>query len=329
MSQTFAQEDRHMEYSKSAAEPIGRSNYWRKAVSDAFFPLDTIFREEDSFDGDLKNWSLGLASLARLRSDAILYKRSPRQVLMEREKTLLITVPELAEVSFEQCDRETRCAPGGFLIERGDAPYEFQQSGRNSLWVLKVPSAALRARVGPPERFSALSFDATQGVGAYFLDKIRFTAPYLDDLNMSAKEMVGQQLIDLLCLAIQNDERVLDSNMSSVRAAHLFRAEQHIRQNLAKGELQPQDVADACGISLRYLQRLFTDSGRSIYEWIREQRLLMCDEELRKGSMHYSISEIAYRWGFADQSQFSKNYRMYFGRSPSQARTEYRLQSPN
>jgi AraC-like DNA-binding protein len=317
-----------MQYSTLATEAVGRSDYWRNAISSAFFPLDTVFREKDRFNGDLKCWSLGLASLSHLKSDAILYRRNQRQLLTEREKTLLITVPELAEVSFAQSNRETRCKPGGFLIERGDAPYEFQQSGPNSLWVLKVPSSALRARVGPPERFSAFSFDATKGVGAYFLDTIRSTARHLDTLNSSAKEMVGQQLIDLLCLAIQDDDRVLDSQMSSVRAAHLFRAEQYIRQNLAKGELQPQDVADACGISLRYLQRLFTDSGRSIYEWIREQRLLMCDEELRRSGSQASISEVAYRWGFADQSQFSKNYRMYFGRSPSQARTEYRLQLP-
>lgn len=315
-----------MEFSTQATEPGARSSCWQNVISDTFFPLDTVFRDDDRFNGDLKCWSLGLASLSRLRTDAILYRRNQRQVLTEREKTLLITVPELAEVQFEQCNRETRCRPGGFLIERGDAPYEFRQPGANSLWVLKVPSSALRARVGPPERFSAFSFDAQQGVGAYFIDTIRSTAKRLDELNSAAKETIGQQLIDLLCLAIQDDERVLDSNLSSVRAAHLFRAEQHIRANLAKGDLQPQDVADACGISLRYLQRLFTDSGRSIYEWIREQRLLMCDEELRKANTPHSISEIAYRWGFADQSQFSKNYRMYFGRSPSQARSEYRLQ---
>ena len=48
------------------------------------------------------------------------------------------------------------------------------------------------------------------------------------------------------------------------------------------------------------LQRLFTDSGRSICEWIREQRLLMCDEELRKKNAQLTISEVAYNWGFAD-----------------------------
>ena len=236
-------------------------------------------------------------------------------------------LPDLADINFAQDGREVSCAPGGFVLERGDAPYEFSHPGANLLWVFKVPAAALRARVGPPERLSAMSFDATKGVGAYFVDAVRTSARRIAEMNSAAHEVVGQHLIDLLCLAIQGDERVLSSNLSSVRSAHLFRAEQFIRGQLSKQELLPQDIADACGISLRYLQRLFTDSGRSICEWIREQRLLMCDEELRKKNSQLTISEIAYNWGFSDQSQFSKHYRAYFSRSPSEARLQYRQQT--
>jgi AraC-like DNA-binding protein len=136
--------------------------------------------------------------------------------------------------------------------------------------------------------------------------------------------MLGRHMIELLCMAIQADDRVLDTHLSSVRAAHLYRAEQYIRANLERSELLPQQVADACGISLRYLQQLFTDTGRSVCDWVREQRLIMCDEELRRPNSRHSISEIAYRWGFADQSQFSKHYRKRFDRTPSETRMQYR-----
>lgn len=46
----------------------------------------------------------------------------------------------------------------------------------------------------------------------------------------------------------------------------------------------------------------------------------MCDEMLRDPSCRKSISEIAYRWGFADQAQFSRHYRAQFGKTPSEAR---------
>lgn len=317
-----------MQYATSAVTAANRISYWRNAISSAYFPLDLTFRDEATFKGELDCWSLGSVSLSRLECDAILYKRHERQIVVEREKDFLITIPNRSGVSFKQSNRESSCAVGGFLVERGDEPYEFWHGGSNSLWVLKVPSSSLRARIGPPERFSALTFDAAHGIGACFIDTVRSTANRLSEMDNRAYEVVGQHFIDLLCLAIQNDDRVLDSHLSSVRAAHLFRAEQFIRGNLRRAELTPQQIADSCGISLRYLQRLFTDSGRSICEWVRDQRLLMCDEELRKVGSIQTISEIAYRWGFSDQSQFSKHYRAQFGRSPSEARNEYRMNRP-
>ena len=316
-----------MHYSTANSSPGARAGYWKEIISNAYFPLDLKYRDEGRFNGGLDYWSMGSVSLSRIQCDAILYKRHERQIVTEREKSFLVTIPDLADINFAQDGREVSCAPGGFVLERGDAPYEFSHPGANLLWVFKVPAAALRARVGPPERLSAMSFDATKGVGAYFVDAVRTSARRIAEMDSAAHEVVGQHLIDLLCLAIQGDERVLSSNLSSVRSAHLFRAEQFIRGQLSKQELLPQDIADACGISLRYLQRLFTDSGRSICEWIREQRLLMCDEELRKKNSQLTISEIAYNWGFSDQSQFSKHYRAYFSRSPSEARLQYRQQT--
>ncbi|MBB4291796.1 AraC-like DNA-binding protein [Rhizobium leguminosarum] len=320
----FAQEDEAMLFSTANSSSLARGSYWQDVISNTYFPLDLKYRDEDRFTGDLQCWSMGNLSLSRIKCEAILYKRHERQIVAEREKSFLVTIPDIASINFAQDGREVSCAPGGFVLERGDAPYEFSHPGPNAVWVLKVPSSTLRARVGPPERLTALSFDATKGVGAYFVDAVRSSARRLNEMDGTAHEVVGQHLVDLLCMAIQGDERVLSSNLSSVRSAHLFRAEQFIRNQLHKQELLPQDIADRCGISLRYLQRLFTDSGRSICEWIREQRLLMCDEELRKKSSQLTISEIAYNWGFSDQSQFSKHYRSYFGRSPSEARLQYR-----
>jgi AraC-like DNA-binding protein len=314
-----------MRYATSAVTPLNRGSYWRNAISTAYFPLDLTYRDEAAFSGELDCWSLGNVSLSRLECEAILYKRHERQIVAEREKHFLITIPERNGVSFKQSNREVKCAPGGFVIERSDEPYEFWHGEPNALWVLKFPSSALRARVGPPERFAALTFDATQGVGACFVDVVRSTAKRLGEMDARTHEVIGQHFTDLLCLAIQSDDRVLDSHLGAVRAAHLFRAEQFIRSNLRRSDLTPQQIADSCGISLRYLQRLFADSGRSMCEWVREQRLLMCDEELRKINAPQTISEIAYRWGFADQSQFSKHYRAQFGRSASEARVWYRM----
>jgi AraC-like DNA-binding protein len=304
-----------------SAAPTG-GDKWQEVVSEAYFPLDTECRNRTDFFGEMDRWSLGVVGLSRIHCDSILYRRQRRHFLNETESSLLIAIPENEEVQFLQNQRRTSCKPGGFLVERSDAPYEYWHDGRNVQWVLKVPSASVRARIGPSERLGGLTFDARQGVASYFLSTLRTAVSHIQHLDDAAREAAGSHLLEMLCLAIRNDQRVLDSNTSSIRAAHLYRAEQFIRDNLKEPDLSPRLVADACGISLRYLQQLFLESDQSINGYIRDRRLIRCSEDLRAAGQGATVAEIAYRWGFADQSQFSKHYKAKFGCTPTETRKE-------
>ncbi len=292
---------------------------WQGAVSDTFFPLETTMAEQESFDGSMSTWSLGIVGLSQMRCDGILYKRHKRHFLDEVESSLLITIPRLGNVGFNQNARQATCSPGEFLVERGDLPYEFWHEQTNELLVLKVSSESVRARIGPTDRIGALSFDGTQGVANYFLDTVKTTAQHVDVLDEAARAAAGKHILDLLCLAIRKDDRVLDSNMSSIRAAHLHRAEQFIRNNLSNEDLSSSIVAEACNVSLRYLQQLFLGADKSISGFIREKRLVRAREDLSVEAAT-TIAEIAHRWGFSDQSQFNKAYRAQFGCTPTETR---------
>lgn len=304
---------------KASSQRLSASE-WQNAVSDTFFPLETEMVEDHSFRGALNTWNLGIVGLSHMRCDGILYKRHKRHFLDEVESSLLITIPKLGNVGFSQNQREATCAPGQFLVERGDLPYEFWHKQTNELLVLKVSSESVRARIGPTDRLGALSFDGTQGVANYFLDVVKTTAKHVDMLDETARSAAGMQILDLLCLSIRNDDRVLDSNMSSIRAAHLHRAEQFIRNNLGNDELSSSLVADACNVSLRYLQQLFLDADKSISGFIREKRLVRAQEDLKVQGSTMTVAEIAHRWGFSDQSQFNKAYRAHFQCTPTETR---------
>lgn len=301
---------------------------WQTAVTETYFPLDTEYRNRAEFTGTLERWSLGAVGVSKIRCDGLLYRRHRKHFLNERDSSILITIPEINEVNFAQGSRTAKCSPGGFLVERGDAPYEFWHGKPNALWVLKVSSASVRSRIGSAERIGALNFDATQGVAAYFLDTVKTTVAHIGSIGEAAREVAGVHILDMLCLAIRSDDRVLDSHVSPIRAAHLQRAEQYIRDHLKDADLRPQSVAEACGISLRYLQRLFTDSEKSINGFIRDTRLERCAEDLANVANKKSVAEIAYRWGFADQSQFCKHYRAQFGVTPTETRRKAAAADP-
>ncbi len=307
-------------YSTDQAEPIARKTAWQRIVSETYFPLDLRFPGGADFSGALEAWSLGTVSMSRNRSDGLLYRRHERHLLNEKEESFLITVPEAGEIRFEQDGKDVRCRPGAFLVERSHLPYEFSYRDPAALWVLKIPSTVLRARIGRPERLATLQFDATRSVGALFVDMLRMTAARLDEMNDPARALLGGQLVDLLAMAVEADDQVLSPASSSVRNAHLNRAEHFIRERLHDPHLAPAAVAAGCGISLRYLHQLFEDQAATVCGFVRDQRLLMCDAALRNPACNKTISAVAYEWGFNDQAQFSRAYRARFGRTPSETR---------
>ena len=311
-------------YSTHQSSGGQRRAFWQDAVSRTYFPLDIQFRNQKEFDGRLDFWSLGQVSISRNHCDGLLYRRQERHLLSEREESYLITVPDIAEIRFLQDNQDVTCKPGQFLIERSHLPYEFSHSERAALWVMKVPSALMRSRIARPERLATLQFDASRSVGALFVDMLRMTAPRLDEMDEAARHLMGAHLVDLLAMAVEADQRVLSGQSSSVRNAHLHRAEHFIRSHLRETDLSPQSVAEGCGISLRYLHQLFEAEGTSVCAHIRTQRLLMCDTFLRDPAERRAISEIAYEWGFGDQAQFSRHYRAQFGCTPSEMRASVR-----
>ncbi|ALN75576.1 hypothetical protein M673_22800 (plasmid) [Aureimonas sp. AU20] len=314
-----------MSYSTNQSPGGQRKQFWQDAVSRTYFPLDIQFRNAQEFAGDLDFWSLGQVSISRNHCDGLLYRRRERHLVSEREESYLITVPDIAEIRFSQDNQDVTCRPGQFLIERSHLPYEFSHRERAALWVMKVPSALLRSRIARPERLATLQFDASRSVGALFVDMVRMTAPRLDEMDEAARDRMGGHLVDLLAMAVEADQRVLSGSRSSVRNAHLHRAEHFIRARLRETDLSPQRIAEGCGISLRYLHQLFEAEGTTVCAHIRTQRLLMCDSLLKDPQNHRrAISEIAYEWGFGDQAQFSRNYRAQFGRSPSETRAAAR-----
>ena len=309
-----------MYFSTAQCAAEDKNQAWAQTLSKTYFPLTAECHNTSEFQGELRSWSLGNLGLSDMACDGVLYHRRRTDFANEKDSSLLITIPHVGDVNFKQESRITKCAPGGFLIERGDLPYKFWHGRRNKLWVLKVPTASVRARLGATDRLGALTFDATSGVGSYFVGAVRNTIACIEKIDESARELAGQQLLDLLCLAMKSDNRILNSASSTIRSAHLQRAEQFIRDNLKNPRLSSRLVAESCGISLRYLQQLFAENDHSVISYIRDKRLTRCDEALKIANDRSTVASIALQWGFYDQAQFCRHYRKRYGRTPTDTR---------
>jgi AraC family transcriptional regulator, positive regulator of tynA and feaB len=92
-----------------------------------------------------------------------------------------------------------------------------------------------------------------------------------------------------------------------------------IRDGFADPDFGPREVAAVTGISLRYLQKLFTARGLTCSEFIYSLRLDHAARLLhRRWSLRTSqpLSEIAYTCGFRDYTHFARKFRRRYGHTP-------------
>jgi len=109
-----------------------------------------------------------------------------------------------------------------------------------------------------------------------------------------------------------------------------LKAIEFIEENLGEPWLSPQAVAEAQGVSRRYLDELFASQEHSLQGWIWERRLQRAAEELSVSDHHRSklsknILQVALDLGFKTPSHFSRSFANRFGMSPRDFRQKSQL----
>jgi AraC-like DNA-binding protein len=299
-----------------------RADQWNAVIAQAYFPLDLTFRDAARFEGKLEHGTLGDLSVSRLRTEAVQYERHRRHISRTTEEQYLITIPRQSPVEFSQLGRDVRCDPGGFILERGDEPYRFSYGAANDLCVIKVAKPVLSEKLRSPDRFCARVFNGREGIGSLFttmaqqIQRQTAAEPATDPL---AGTVLGRHLVELLALTLDRSSEMESGATSSVREAHRRRAQSVILSQLSNPDLSPELVADRVGISKRYLHELFAEVNCTVSQFVREQRLRAARDLLQMPNPG-PMSDIAYRFGFSDQAQFSRLFKAMFGQTPSSYR---------
>jgi AraC family transcriptional regulator, positive regulator of tynA and feaB len=165
------------------------------------------------------------------------------------------------------------------------------------------PQGGLYARGGMPA--ARLLFDLVRDV-----DKADESA------SSSADSYMQLAVYDLLgALFASSDPRPISRHADKLFA----RIRDLVKDGFADPDVGPREVAAVAGISLRYLQKLFTERGSTCSEFIYSLRLDHAARLLhRRASLGTGqpLSEIAYACGFRDYTHFARRFRHRFGYPP-------------
>jgi len=111
-----------------------------------------------------------------------------------------------------------------------------------------------------------------------------------------------------------------DPEDTSLHTDRLFtRIRDIIKEHFANPAFGPCEVAVEAGISLRYLQKLFTARNSTCSDFIQSVRLDYAANLLKRRSLlrtNQPISDIAFASGFGDYTNFNRKFRRRFGHTP-------------
>ena len=191
---------------------------------------------------------------------------------------------------------------------------------RFRLLFITAPRVALGHRLVAPHALKIGHLPAAAGMNHVFSGLLRALADTIDGLTGDELRPVELAVTEFLMASLAGDAAG-PATPAAIRAAHLHRIQQTIETLLAEPDLTIGRVAQAEGVSPRYLQKLFAAAGESFTHYLRLRRLERCRLDLI--SPRYagvSISSICYRWGFNGSAHFSRAFREQYGVSPREFR---------
>ncbi len=194
---------------------------------------------------------------------------------------------------------------------------------------IKVPQLALSQRLIRPLSADVGFLPGQSGISHVLSSLLRALADSLEDITGQQLRPIELSLTEFLITCLVDPDGSVNNSpatghaISSVKAAQLHQICQRIETLLGQADLTPQRVANEQGVSLRYLQKLFANSGNTFSSYVRRRRLERCRADLLSPLYaELTITEICYRWGFNASSHFSRAFRKEFGQSPRDYRRE-------
>lgn len=250
-------------------------------------------------------------------SGASTLRRTARHIGSTRSGCYLIYMPISGRIRLTQFGSAVDCGPGDCAIVDLDEPFLQEKSGHNSTLLVSLEYDRLDAHISRrAQNACACLVDTRAGPASVAFALVASTIREAELIPAAAFNSLSRSVATLVASAVSD---MLACDMSDVGRDHALRAQAlaFMTAHLGDENLSPGEIARACGVSVRTLQRAYQDHDRTIAGALRNLRLdrarLLLSNAFEDG---LSITEIAFRCGFASSAQFSTSFKARFGLSP-------------
>jgi AraC-like DNA-binding protein len=300
-----------------------RLEAWRRIVCDTLGPLDFRADPDAPLRGEIAAGHLGPVSVGRVQTSTP-HSVSRTAGLIRRDS------PELYRLALAvagrplllQDGRAAQLSRGEFTIYDFSRPYELAYQSAVQLAVFSFPRETLALPADVLAELTAVPISAREGTGALAAPLLRRVALDLETYTPASAARLSAVVVNLVTAAIaERGDQTASLSAESRERTLLLGVHAFIEQHLGDADLDPDTVAAAHYISVRYLYRLFEAQSTTVAAWIRHRRLERCRTDLADPACGIlPVSAVAARWGLSDAAHFSRLFRRTYGMPPAEYR---------
>lgn len=218
--------------------------------------------------------------------------------------------------------------PGTFIIDAAERETTFTITETTEMVVLVVSESYFHAHSGfhSPTYLGAL-FDGETAVQRFFGRQLKGIAR--DAGNLDARD-VGNVCDGIFCF-LRPVLSEFNRSVLKITASHRSQDElrtaaiEVMQKRFSNPALRVKDIADAIGISERYLTALFRNSGTTVMKTLYNLRLRLASVHLcEEHFLQNSVAQIAVRNGFRSSTHFGRLFKRQYGITPNEWRNQHR-----
>ena len=304
-----------------ASLPAVDRDSWHAAALGAFCDMDIRYPTHSPFYGELRTNTLNRIHLAAVGSSAIDVLRTRQHISHHDNAHYLVKFQLAGHGAIEQRGQQALLAPGDFVICSSAEPYrlQFEQSYRQA--VIAIPQQLMLEMYSPTDDILGVRMGSESVTNSLLSQFVGSVVSRLDELDLQTLSRLEANILDLLVTSLQNarSERAAGNVKVQSPDQHLRSVKRLIALNLSNPALNTEFIAQAEGISKRYLHLLFKREETTLSRFIQKQRLEECRKALgNTGFNERSTTDIALEWGFSDLSHFHRCFKAAYGVTPRQ-----------
>ncbi|MCK1732943.1 helix-turn-helix domain-containing protein [Bradyrhizobium sp. 138] len=293
--------------------------YYREAICQAFMKLTPEPAAVAGFPASVEHVRLGDAAINRVSFPEHVVRRSAADIAASGRSCFYLNLKLAGRCRILQGNREISLSPGQVGIFDSDRQFALLHDRGPQLRVASfwVPAEALRERLPASFDVAAARLSDDPFVGHLIVETARTLGE--GALRMTEDEGVRlfRALIELVAVSLSRRSRAGAAESESLADATTLALKRAIHRRLREPGLAVADIADAVGISERYVHKLLARSGASFTDYVIDHRLDGAARDLRNPAMaDRAIGTLAFDWGFSDLSHFSRRFKQRFGCRP-------------